>query len=120
MYQSGRLSLCTPIAAHDVHNRGPLHMLIKAARCTMLFQAVARYILHNCGLLHELVKTTRDPMLLQAVARCTLHIGDPLHTMSDEWIIDHVFRAILVGLIRRGNLSHRAFRTPDGGGGEAA
>ena len=91
-------------------------MLIKAARCTMLFQAVARYTLHNCGLLHELVKVTRDPMLLQAVARCTLHIGDPLHTMSDEWNIDHVFRAILVGLIRRGNHSHRggAFRTPGG------
>jgi hypothetical protein len=84
MYQSGRLPLCTPIATHDVHNRGPLHMLIKAARCTMLFQAVARYTLHNCGLLHELLKVTREPMLLQAVARCTLHSGDPLHTMSDE------------------------------------
>jgi hypothetical protein len=84
MYQSGRLPLCTPIATHDVHNRGPLHMLIKAARCTMLFQAVARYTLHNCGLLHELLKVTREPMLLQAVARCTLHSGDPLHTMSEE------------------------------------
>jgi hypothetical protein len=84
MYQSGRLLLCTPIDTHAFHNGGPLRMLIKAARYTMLFQAVARYTLHNCGLLHELVKVTRDPVLLQAVARCTLHSGDPLHTMPYE------------------------------------
>ncbi len=84
MYQSGRLLVCTPTATHDVRNGGQLPILLKAARHTMLFQAVARYTLYNCGLLNELVEVTRDPMLLQAVDRCTLHIGDPLHPLSDE------------------------------------
>jgi hypothetical protein len=58
-----------------------VHMLIKAARYTMMFQAVARYTLHISGLLHELLKLTPDPMLLQAVARYTLHISGLLHEL---------------------------------------